>query len=265
MPTSSISVRSATPAARARAAAVQRLLPDNAPTTLEEQIGSFDPSGSAPAGRPYVFTNFAVTVDGRATLGGRSGAIGSSTDTAMLMALRAAGDAVMVGAGTIRAENYGRVLPGAEARAGRERRGLPADPLTVVVSDSLELPWEAGLFTCGEGEVVIVTASDREPPATSTPVEVDRHPGGVDLTVALGRLRERRDIRGLLCEGGPTLHGGLLAGGLVDELFITLGPKLGGGDGPGLAEGLAERPVELELRWLLGEGDELFARYAVRG
>lgn len=245
---------------------MHRLLPDPAPVEPAALLAEFEPVELAGPDRPYVFTNFAVTVDGHATIEGRSGAIGSDTDTAMLMGLRSRADAVMIGAGTMRAENYGRLLPSAQARARRERVGLPHDPLAVIVSNRMDLPWDAGLFTCGAGRVLIFTAAEEEPPPTATPVRVQRHPGGVDLAAALRHLRTERGIRGLLCEGGPRLHADLLAAGLVDELFVTIGAKLAGGAGPRIVEGtLREEPLDLELRWLLAEGPELFARYAVSG
>ena len=195
---------------------MQRLIPDPGATTIEEQMAGFDPGAAAGSERPHVFTNFAVTVDGHATISGRSGEIGTGTDTAMLMALRASAEAVMVGAGTLRAESYGRLLPNSETRAGRERRGLSPDPLAVVVSNRMELPWDAGLFTSGAGQVLVFTASEEDPPETATPMEVIRHQGSVDLVAALKHLRAERGIRALLCEGGPHLHGDLLDAGVVD-------------------------------------------------
>ncbi|MGB2850132.1 MAG: dihydrofolate reductase family protein [Solirubrobacterales bacterium] len=243
---------------------MQRLIPDPGATTIEEQMAGFDPVAAAGSERPHVFTNFAVTVDGHATISGRSGEIGTGTDTAMLMALRASAEAVMVGAGTLRAESYGRLLPNSETRARRERRGLPPDPLAVVVSNRMELPWDAGLFTSGAGQVLVFTASEEDHPETATPMEVIRHQGGVDLVAAVKHLRTERGIRALLCEGGPHLHGDLLDAGVVDELFVTLGAKLAGGSGPRMAEGLDSGPLDVELRWLLQDGNELFARYAVK-
>lgn len=243
---------------------MERLFPDSASTTLPEQLAEFDPVALAGPERPHVFTNFAVTVDGRATIEGRSGPIAGRTDTALLMALRSSADAVMIGAGTLRVERYGRLIPDEQARARRERRGLPHDPLAVIVSDSLELPWDAGLFTSGAGRVLVFTSSAASPPDTPTPLRVVRHERSVDLAAALAHLRRERGIRALLCEGGPHLHGQLVASGLVDELFVTQGARLAGGDGPRLIEGVAERPVDVELRWLLREGDELYARYAIR-
>lgn len=247
---------------------MERLLPDQSPVELPEQLAGFHPVELAGSERPYLFTNFAVTVDGHATVEGRSGPIGSDTDTAMLMGLRAKADAVLVGAGTIRAERYGRLLPDQQVRARRERAGLPHDPLAVIPTRGMDLPWDAGLFSSGAGRVLIFTSSEKDPPETATPVRVVRYPGAVDLPAALAHLRAERGIRSLLCEGGPHLHGQLLAEGLVDELFVTVGPLLGGGIGPRMVEGIESgpggRPLDLELRWLLREGDELFARYAVR-
>jgi len=244
---------------------MERLLPDPAETTVSEQLARFDPVASAGAERPYTYTNFVLSVDGRATLDGRAGPLGSRTDIEMLMGLRATAEAVMIGAGTMRVERYGRLIPDASGRALRERRGLPHDPLAVLVSGALDLPWDAGLFTCGAGRVLIFTSSEEEPPETATPVRLIRHEGRVDLADAVRHLRTERGIRALLCEGGPDLHGSLVAAGLVDELFVTRGPLLGGGRGPGLLEGLPERAIDLELEWLLREGSELFARYRVAG
>jgi riboflavin-specific deaminase-like protein len=244
---------------------VERLTPCPGPTTIAAQLEGFPPPPPNDAKRPYVFTNFAETVDGHATIAGRSGKIGSETDTQILMALRACSDAVLVGAGTIRAERYGCLLPAEEARAARQRRGMPPSPLAVIVSSGLELPWEIGLFSSGVGSVLIFTTSAEQPPRTATPTRVVRHPKGVDLARALRQLRTEHGVEGLLSEGGPTLHGTLLEQRLVDSLFVTVGAKLAGGQGPRIAEGLTSGPLELELAWLLREGDELYARYAVRG
>lgn len=85
---------------------MRRLLPDPGPTSVEQQLDSYRPWEQAHDDRPFVAMNFAVTVDGRATIGGVSGPIGSDADTEMLVGLRARFDAVMIGAGTMRAERY---------------------------------------------------------------------------------------------------------------------------------------------------------------
>ncbi|MDX6601035.1 MAG: hypothetical protein QOF13_237 [Solirubrobacterales bacterium] len=239
---------------------MRRLLPDPGPTTVEEQLDGYRPWEEPRPERPLVAMNFVATVDGRATIGGRSGPIGSETDTRMLARLRTRFDAVMIGAGTMRAERYGRVVADPEQRQRRERLGLPADPLMVIVSGRLDLPWEAPLFTAGGGRVLVFTASPEEPPQTATPLQVVRHEGQVDLGAALAHLRGEHGVRALICEGGPRLHSQLQAGGLVDELFLTVAPKLTGA-GPAIVEGALPEVAELDLAWLLEADGELFARY----
>ena len=148
----------------------ERLLPERGETTVADAgRGARPRRAGAPDERPYLITNFALTVDGHATIAGRSGPIGTRTDTAMLVGLRTRVDAVMIGAGTMRAERYGRVIGDPAKRERREREGLPADPLMVIVSGRLDLPWDAALFTEGGGRVPDLhrlrgrAARDRDP------------------------------------------------------------------------------------------------------
>jgi riboflavin-specific deaminase-like protein len=242
---------------------MRRLIPDPGETTVEQQLDRYRPWEQPGEDRPHVAMNFAATLDGRATIEGRSGKIGSDTDTAMLVGLRTRFDAVMIGAGTMRAERYGRVVSDPVKRERRERLGLPHDPLMVIVSGRLDLPWDAPLFSDG-GRVLVFTASEEEPPAVETSLQVVRHEGRVDLAAALRYLHQERGVRALLCEGGPRLHSELWAQGLVDELFLTVAPKLTGA-GPAILEGELPAPAGLELAWLLEEDGELFTRYSVRG
>jgi riboflavin biosynthesis pyrimidine reductase len=240
---------------------VKRLLPDPGPVTVDEQLDLYRPWEDPPAERPWVAMNFVATVDGRATIEGRSGPIGSRTDTAMLAGLRTRFDAVMIGAGTMRVERYGRPVPNQAKRERREEMGFSREPLMVLVSGRLDLPWDAPLFTEGEGEVLVFTASEAEPPETATPLSVVRHERVVDLAAALGHLRRERGVRALLSEGGPRLYGQMQAAGLVDDLFLTISPKLAGGEAPRIVEGELPGVAPLELAWLLEEDGELFARY----
>jgi riboflavin biosynthesis pyrimidine reductase len=223
---------------------MRRLLPDPGPTTVSEQLETYRPWEEAGDERPLVGMNFVATVDGRATIDGRSGPIGSKTDTEMLVGLRSRFEAVMIGAGTMRVERYG-----------------PMEPLLVLVSGRLDLPWDAPVFGEAGEEVVIFTASEAEPPETAARVEVVRHEGAVNLPEALRHLRRERGIRALLSEGGAHLHAQMQADGLVDDLFLTIAPKLSGGEAPRITEGALPDIAELELAWLLEEDGELFARY----
>lgn len=242
------------------------LLPEPGSTTVAEYAAGLDFRGSAHRERPWMLCNFALTVDGRAAIDGRSGPIAGPADLELLLALRSRVDAVMVGAGTLRAERYGRIIRDPAVRARREEEGLSHDPLAVVASESLGIPWEIPLFTDGGGEVVVFTSSDKDVPDTETPVTVIRHEDRVDLQAALSYLRSERGIASVLCEGGPRLHGDLWRAGLVDELFLTLGPRLAGPDGPGLISGPLHSPIDLELVGLSSDAEgDLMCRYARAG
>jgi len=207
----------------------------------------------APRERPYVFFNFVMTLDGRAALDGSTRPLGGPADLEMLLALRAAADAVLIGPGTIRAEGYGRLV-------GRERRADP--PPAVLISRRFDIPWEAGLFAAADQPVLIYTAGDGIVPDVAAPVEVVRLPDASPAPV-LADLRAR-GVRALLSEGGPTLFHGLLEAGLVDELFLTVSPLLTGDQAEtGILSGARlPEPARMTLSSALRAGDELFLRYA---
>lgn len=243
---------------------MRRLLPDPGPTSVEEQLDGYRPWEEPHPERPLVAVNFATTLDGRATIGGVSGPIGSATDSEMLGRLRTRFDAVMIGAGTMRAERYGPLPNSPERRHERERLGLSPDPLLVIVSGRLDLPWDATAFTDGGGEVLIFTGSEAEPPETATPIRVIRHDKFVNVVEALRQLHADFGVQALLCEGGPGLHNQLEGAGVVDDLFLTIAPKLAGGEAPRIIEGDLPGVAELDLAWLLEQDGELFVRYRRR-
>jgi riboflavin-specific deaminase-like protein len=244
---------------------MRRLLPEPAAdVTVSELMEELRPWEHAHDDRPFTYLNFAVTLDGHTQINGSSREIGSERDTEMLVGLRTRCDAIMIGAGTLRAENYGDVMPDPSKRELREQAGLPAVPLVIIVTGRMELPWDAPLFSDEDGRVLIVTSSVAEPPATAAPVEVTRYDDHLDMRKMLAHLREE-GVRALLCEGGPSLHGELHKADGVDELFVTHAPKLAGGHGPKLAEGLNPTVRHLDPVWLVAEPEtgELFARYRV--
>lgn len=252
---------------------LRRLLPPGGPATVQEIIdglGLLDREAEL-APRPHVVLNMISTVDGRASLGGHSGPISGRADRELFHGLRSAVDAVMVGAGTVRAERYGRIIPDEAHRRLRRERGLSEEPLACIVSGSLSLPVDIPLLAAPASRVVILTASPSSLPECAADVEYVRtaRQGSLDLPAALAELRARFGVRALLCEGGPHLNSHLLAAGTVDELFLTLAPKLAGGDAISgealriLAGPALEPIVELGLLGALESESGLFLRYGV--
>ncbi len=220
-----------------------------------EALASAQLGAAASDERPYTFFNFVATLDGRAALDGSTRPLGGPADLELLLSLRAAADAVLIGPGTVRAEGYARLV-------GPARRA--STPPAVLISRRFDIPWEAGLFAAADQPVLVYTSLDAgSPPDVAAPVEIIRLEQCTPAA-ALADLRAR-GVRALLSEGGPTLFNGLLAAGLVDELFLTLSPLLAGDadevsilSGPRLAD-----PARFALEWVLRSDDELFLRYTI--
>jgi riboflavin-specific deaminase-like protein len=240
-----------------------RLIPGPA-RPPHEWLAELRPHESAHDDRPYLYLNMVASADGRASIEGRAGELGSKADTLLLTELRALADAVLIGPGTIRAEGYGRLVRNAERVARREQAGMPATPTAVLISRSFDVPWDAPLFAAADQPVIVYTCADGEPPRIAAPLEVVRIDDPTPRA-ALADLRSR-GVRSLLCEGGPTLNSGLFEAGLVDELFLTLSPQIAGErDAPRIVEGMGlPEPVPLALEWTLRHDEEIFLRYRVR-
>ncbi len=239
-----------------------RLYPEPATLGLSELREALSLPAEAHSERPFTIANFVASADGRATLDGRSAPLSSEGDRVMFHTLREKVDAVIAGTGTLRAERYGRLIRNPDARERRVASGHDPEPLACVITRSGDVPTDIPLFSEQEARIVLFTASPA--PALPQNVEVvELDPGELTLTTALRHLRTQHGVRRLLCEGGPTLFGALLHEGLIDELFLTIAPRLaGGGRGPTITSGpsLAE-PAELRIRWLLEREGSLFARY----
>lgn len=210
--------------------------------------------------RPYVYVNMAATADGKIVLGAAGGSaegVGGSTDQKLFRRLRRHCDAALIGSGTLRADRV--VYP----------KNLPR----YVVTRSGGLPWRARFFTDAPGKAFVLAPSDLPESVVKT-IRSSAHliqsgTGEADLTQALGRLRQENGVRYLLCEGGAELNAALLGAGLVDELFLTLAPRLKGGAGLPSPFGGAGLPpgefVPLSLLSLYRDTDEIYLRYRVAG
>ncbi len=187
---------------------------------LGPQRGTLDSDGLLaaypwPKGR-WVRAMMVTTLDGAAAgPDGLSGSISSPADREVFDSVRRHAHAVLVGSGTVRAEGYAAMH----------------GPTPVVVSGSLDLPWETGLLTSSEHTPVIVTSEAADPDrlaATRERVDVVVTPGeAVDLSFALDALAER-GLSHVVCEGGPRLLADLARAGLVDEADITVSRTFAG-------------------------------------
>lgn len=215
---------------------------------------------------PLFRVNMVASVDGAATdEHGRTGTLGRGGDHEVFRALRAHADAIIVGAGTVRVEGYGPHRLSARLRERRAADGRHGPAPIVVVSRSLELDFTSPLFSQATVATVVVTCeaapADRRRAAQRAGRLLVAGDQEVDVAAAVARLRTELGLTGLLCEGGPTLNDALFAAGVVDELCLTLAPRLLGA-GPRILHDLP-RPAELELVGLCEQDGELYTRYGV--
>ena len=213
------------------------------------------------AGRPWVMANFITTIDGAAVVDGGSTAINDPDDKAMFAAIRAVPDFIVVGAGTVRAENYRPIDLDPERQGLRRVAGLESNPHLVVVSGSLSLDPDARVFSDPENRVTILTTTTADADRAEALDEVADVIRLADLS-ASGILHYLRMARAVLLEGGPSLFGQFVAGGYVDEIAWTIAPMLVAGDSPRMAVGeWAETNQEMNLDRVLYGDRSLFLRY----
>lgn len=223
---------------------LRRLFPEPGTVTVDEAAGGLRFSERAPDERPFIAVNMVSSADGKATLAGRTAPMSGEVDRELFHHLRTQADGILVGAGTVRIERYGRVTKTDELAAKREREGVRPEALAVIVSRSKNLPADLPILAHGGSPVVLID----DP-----------------LPDALRRLREEEGIRSLLCEGGPTLNSTLFAEKLVDELFLTIAPTIAGaGEALTIVDGAPlPGPAEVELLTAHEAAGHLFLRYRV--
>jgi len=217
-------------------------------------------------GQHHLRVNMVSSVDGAATLEGRVGTLTGPADQRLLVLLRALADVLIVGAGTIRAEGYGPLTVGEDLAPLREQAGQSPAPRLVVPTRSLDLDLDGAAFTEAVEPPLVVTTrrapADRVRAAESVAEVVVLGDDVVDLT-ALADLLAERGARRMLCEGGPALLAGLLAGDLVDELCLAVAPVVTCGAESRITAGPAlTAPRHLSLTQVAERDDFLFLRYA---
>jgi riboflavin biosynthesis pyrimidine reductase len=205
-------------------------------------------------------------LDGSAAIGGRVGALSTGPDAALFRLMRTLADVVLVGAETVRREGYRSIRLPEKQAAARRAAGRPAVPRLAVVTRSLGLDWSGNTFAGAPAEsralVITCKAADAR--------LVDCARGVADVIMAgedrvdpgqavlrLGELGHRV----VLCEGGPTLLGELVAADRLDELCLTIAPLMGGDPLP-VAVAPPGAPLRhFTLQHVLRDGGTLFLRY----
>lgn len=243
---------------------LRQLIPQDTPVEIPDLLAGLELEERAGADRPYTIVNFIASADGRATFQARSAPLGDPVDREMFHGLREQAEAVMAGTHTVRIERYGRMTRDPERRERRLAAGRPAEPLACLVTRHGDVPIEAPIFSEPEARIAVFGPPGLDLGSVEAQVEVVRiDPSELTLTTVLRRLRSDFGVRSLLCEGGPTLFGGLLHERLVDEMFLTLAPKLsGGGAEPAITNG-PELPElqSMALVWALERDNSLYLRY----
>ncbi len=211
--------------------------------------------------RPWIRTNFVTTLDGAAHgTNGRSGPLGSADDKRAFALLRSLADIIIVGAGTARTESYAPITSDEIDGDLRNRLGLAPIPPIAVVSRSLNIP--VALMVPGQ---IVITTEDTAPArlaAVREHVEVIAagRNGVIDWPQVVNLLHER-GLNRVLCEGGPSLHGTLIAGDLVDELCLTITPMLAAGSASRIAHNAHAVEHPMNLAHSIRAGDLLLTRY----
>lgn len=183
-------------------------------------------------GKTWVRTNFVSTLDGAAyDEGGTSGSLGGEVDKRVFALLRSLADVIIVGAGTARTEGYKPV--GTDEVDGdlRSRLGLAPVPPIAVVSRRLDIP------DVLRDQLLITTTDAPGLDALRDDMDVVASGEGVIEWPAVFAELASRGLTRVLCEGGPTLHGTLVAQDLVDDLCLTIAPVLAAGSAPRIAHG----------------------------
>ncbi len=218
--------------------------------------------------RCWVRANMISSLDGAATDDGRSGGLAGSGDRALFTRMRHEADVVLVGASTVRIENYSGAQMSVAERQERQRRGQAELPPIAVVTHSADFEHDAKIFTRTEVPPLIMTCRESVEDARgrlgslaevidASGAQTDR----VDPAVVLRIFAERGLLR-VLSEGGPSLISLLIEHGLLDELCVTIAPILVGGPARRIATGSGEAHTRMRRSHLLTDDEGyLYTRY----
>ena len=246
---------------------IDRLLPDPVTDATDTQLLNWY-SDPAPPGSRVSF-NFVSSLDGAATLNGRSGGLGNAADRRIMILLRRTADIILLGAGTVRTEGYSGDLIDAESTRWRQNHGRRDRPSLAVVSGSLRFDPGLPFFTAAPERPLVITTAEADPARKRKLEKVaDVIACGhrrLDVDLLIRELEARGHTR-IHSEGGPHLFGTFQQAGRVDELCLSVSPVLVGGPGMRIAVSSAQNPQprHMHLEHVLRSGNMLFLRYLAR-
>lgn len=175
-----------------------------------------------------------MSADGKVVIEDTERGLGSEVDQRLMRELRVNADVVLNGAGTLRTSGSSSRLRDADLAAVRAERGLSPNPIAAVLTGSGEVPLDRLFFTSDEFRAIVYLGSDaasaQAEAIEATGREVVRVPAEDPAPSMLRHMRAELGATRVLVEGGPTLNGMMLDGGFIDEYFLTIGPRLVGGD-----------------------------------
>lgn len=206
-----------------------------------------------------------ASIDGATAVDGVSGGLGGAADKEVFRAIRAVADVILVAAGTVRAEHYGPPRTTPDQQAARVARGQRPFPRLAIVSGSLDLDESSSLFTEAPEPPLVLTTDDaslERITALSAVAEVLRIGPAPLAPPAVVAALAGRGTQVVVCEGGPSLNGQLLAHDLIDEVNLTLSPLLVGGHSARMAAGPETSGTRLALAHLWEADGLLLARFA---
>lgn len=220
----------------------------------------------------WVRSNFITSLDGGATADGKSGGLAGPGDRELFSLMRTLCDVVVVGAGTVRTENYSGVQLTVAQRQARQARGQAEVPPIAIVTASGRLDRDLKVFTRTEVAPLVLTctaalAQTRDLLAGVADVEdcSGPDPSAVDVAALLAVLSARGLLR-VLTEGGPSLHGSFIDADLLDELCLTIAPVLAGGQARRIATGPGQVLTRMRRAQLLtDDAGYLYSRYVRNG
>jgi 5-amino-6-(5-phosphoribosylamino)uracil reductase len=222
--------------------------------------------------RPFVTANFAVTWDARiSTRRGTSSDFSSARDKRRLLEIRAQCDAVLASVKTVATDNMTMGMPDPVLRAARVKRRQSPYPVRVLLTNSGRIDPVLRIFQSTFSPIVIFStkrmpARIREALAPKADLWLHES-ASVNLASMLATLRSEYAVKRLVCEGGSQIFRAFLAEGLIDELHLTLAPRIFGGRAAPTITGISEQfltsSTELRLRSMEVIDGECFLRFRV--